>query len=345
MLCVTIAALTTPTGLPFMNQRYVFILFTAASGEVYSHSERELWSSICAYTDVPLCIMGDFTVVLGAHERHRGAHNPSRPTHEFRAFLDEAHLHDMDTSGPQFTWVTRRANHGYMVARLDRVLVNDDFLDLWHSTSATVLPRVSSDHHPILLRLFATSEHTIRPFHFQHMWTTHSSFLPMVSASWSLQITVGNPIHKVTQKLKRLKFTLKAWNRDTFRNIYVVMEEVAASLTAIQVEIVIMGDTDERLLAEIDCILHLTTALTQHQALSTQRNCLQWLRDGDRNSKFFHTMNRIRKTSSIFSSLLINDVLSFDPEAILDRVVTFFSELFTNQDLDTYDDSVLGNFI
>ncbi|KAL8488749.1 hypothetical protein ACS0TY_024877 [Phlomoides rotata] len=79
------------------------------------------------------------------------------------------HLHDMDTSSPQFTWVTHRSNHGYMAARLDRVL-----------------------------------------------------------------ITAGNPIHKVTQKLKRLKFTLKAWNRDTFRNIYVVMEEAAAALTAIQ---------------------------------------------------------------------------------------------------------------
>ncbi|KAL8520044.1 hypothetical protein ACS0TY_010830 [Phlomoides rotata] len=95
--------------------------------------------------------MEDFHVVLGAHERSRGARNPSRPSQEFMAFLGEAHIHDMETSGPQFTWVTRKFNHGYTVARLDRVLVNDDFLDLWHATSATVLPRVSSDHHPILL--------------------------------------------------------------------------------------------------------------------------------------------------------------------------------------------------
>ncbi|KAL8488750.1 hypothetical protein ACS0TY_024878 [Phlomoides rotata] len=88
-----------------------------------------------------------------------------------------------------------------------------------------------------------------------------------------------------------------------------------------------MGDTDERLLAEIDCTLRLNMTLTHHQALSTQCNRLQWLQDGDRNSKFFHTMNRIRKTFSGLSSLLINDVLSIDPEAISDRVVTFFSEL------------------
>ncbi|KAL8511409.1 hypothetical protein ACS0TY_017985 [Phlomoides rotata] len=41
---------------------------------------RELWSSICAFADHLLCIMGDFNVVLGAHERSRGARNPARPS-------------------------------------------------------------------------------------------------------------------------------------------------------------------------------------------------------------------------------------------------------------------------
>ncbi|KAL8529263.1 hypothetical protein ACS0TY_006623 [Phlomoides rotata] len=153
--------------------------------------------------------MGDFNVVFGAHERSRGARNPARSSQEFMAFLDEAHLHDMDTSGAQFTWVTRRSNHGYMAARLDRVLVNDEFLDIWHSTSAIVLPRISSDHHPILLRLHETLGHVIRPFRFQHMWTTHSSLTHMVSTSWAQPTTASSPIHLVTQKLKRLKATLK----------------------------------------------------------------------------------------------------------------------------------------
>ncbi|KAL8542710.1 hypothetical protein ACS0TY_003548 [Phlomoides rotata] len=161
-----------------------------------------------------------------------------------------------------------------MAARLDRFLVNDDFLDLWHATSATVLPRVSSDHHPILLKLHASAGHNSRPFCFQQIWTTHSSFLPMVSASWSLHVMTTNPMQRVTQKLKRLKITLKAWNRDTFRNVYVVMEEAAEALNSIQAEAALFGDTDDRLLAEIECTICLNNILNQHQALSTQRNRL-----------------------------------------------------------------------
>ncbi|KAL8514554.1 hypothetical protein ACS0TY_013592 [Phlomoides rotata] len=139
---------------------------------------RELWTDISDHANRSLCIMGDFNVVLGAHERSRGAQNPAHPSKEFRAFLDEVQLHDMETSGPQFTWVTRRSNHGYMAARIDRVLVNDGFLDLWHSVSATVLPCISSDHHPILLKLQETAGHYIHPFRFQNMWSTHPTFTP-----------------------------------------------------------------------------------------------------------------------------------------------------------------------
>ncbi|KAL8535234.1 hypothetical protein ACS0TY_011018 [Phlomoides rotata] len=228
----------------------------------YTHiPRRDLWSSICAHAATPMCIMGDFNVVLGAHERSRGAGNPTRPSQEFHNFLDEAHLHDMDTACPQFTWVTRRSNLGYMVARLDRVLVNDDFMDLWQTTSATVLPRISSDHHPILLRLLVTADHVVRPFRFQQMWSTYSSFLPLVTACWSLLITANNTIHRVTQKLKRLKVTLKAWNRDTFRNIYVVVEEAVEALNAVQAEVATLGDTDDRLIAEVECHIRLNTAL------------------------------------------------------------------------------------
>ncbi|KAL8480304.1 hypothetical protein ACS0TY_027012 [Phlomoides rotata] len=161
-----------------------------------------------------------------------------------------------------------------MAALRDRVLVNDDFLDLWQTTSATVLPRVSSDHLPILLRFQATAAQVVMPFRFKQMWTTHSSFLPMVATSWSLTVTTSNPIQRVTQKLKQLKVTFKAWNRDTFHNVYVVMEEASEALNAIQAETTLLGNNDDRLMTEVECNIRLNTVLAQHQALSTQHNRL-----------------------------------------------------------------------
>ncbi|KAL8502778.1 hypothetical protein ACS0TY_021769 [Phlomoides rotata] len=56
-------------------------------------------------------------------------------------------------------------------------------------------------------------------------------------------------------------------------------------------------------------------------------------------------MNRIRKTSYVLSSLIVNGELSFDPEVISDSVVQFYTELFNAQNHDTYDDTNLRDFI
>ncbi|KAL8529264.1 hypothetical protein ACS0TY_006624 [Phlomoides rotata] len=118
------------------------------------------------------------------------------------------------------------------------------------------------------------------------------------------------------------------------------MEEVSEALNAVQAEAALYGDTEDRLLAEIDCTVHLNTVLNQYQINSTQRNRLQWLQDGDHNSWFFHTMNRIRKTSVGLSSLVIDGELTFDPGIISDSVVNFYTELFMAQDQVT---ATIGN--
>ncbi|KAL8529335.1 hypothetical protein ACS0TY_006664 [Phlomoides rotata] len=148
------------------------------------------------------------------------------------------------------------------------------------------------------------------------MWMSHPSFTTIVTVSWSQGITSYCPIHRVTHKLKRLKITLRNWNKITFRNIYAEMKAASEALVAIQAETTQFGDSDERL-----------------------------LEDRDRNSKFFHTMNRIRKTSFGLSSLLVDGELTFDPRIISDSVVQFYTELFTSIDQDPFDDTILGEFI
>ncbi|KAL8462761.1 hypothetical protein ACS0TY_033691 [Phlomoides rotata] len=155
--------------------------------------------------------MGDFNVVLGSHERSRGTSRHSRPSEEFREFIDDAHLLDIESSGSLFTWFTRQSSSGYMAARLDKALVYQGFLDLWHSLEVTVLTRHSSDHHPLLVTIVESLTTTgLMPFHFLAMWTSHNSFLNVVRQSWCLLITGPNPIRTAMKKLKRLKICLKS---------------------------------------------------------------------------------------------------------------------------------------
>ncbi|KAL8457096.1 hypothetical protein ACS0TY_035074 [Phlomoides rotata] len=109
----------------------------------------------------------------------------SRPVTEFKAFLDETDLLDVEASGFLFTWSTRHLSRGFMAARLDRALVNQSFLDPWHSIEVVVLHMNMSDHHPLLINFRTKAETPIhRPFRFQAIWTQDATFLQTVTTSW-----------------------------------------------------------------------------------------------------------------------------------------------------------------
>ncbi|KAI9154331.1 hypothetical protein LWI28_024522 [Acer negundo] len=70
-------------------------------------------------------VVGDFNVVLGAHEA-LGSRSPARGSCEdFRLMIDDFDLVGIRSQGARFTWVRGRSNRTRVERRLDRVLVND----------------------------------------------------------------------------------------------------------------------------------------------------------------------------------------------------------------------------
>lgn len=70
-----------------------------------------------------LCILCDFNILFGSHEQNIAYISSSLSSQEFTTFIDETKLFEVDSSGPQFTWSTRRPSWGFMAAKLDRALV------------------------------------------------------------------------------------------------------------------------------------------------------------------------------------------------------------------------------
>jgi hypothetical protein len=84
---------------------------TLAMSAVYAStnyiSRRNLWNaltSLQAQHDLPWSFIGDFNVIMGAHE-HRGRFNPARlPIEEFQAWSESFNLIHLPTRGADFTW-------------------------------------------------------------------------------------------------------------------------------------------------------------------------------------------------------------------------------------------------
>lgn len=96
----------------------------------------------------------------------------------------------------------------YQCCRLDRILINEAWLDLPPFSTAEFPPPEVSDHCLSLLRLGCEENSGSKSFKFFNHWTKREDFLPAVREAWNTRVE-GNPTTQLYQRLKILKLSLK----------------------------------------------------------------------------------------------------------------------------------------
>lgn len=124
--------------------------------------------------------MGDFNAIKENGERRgRGSGGDRREIEDFKDFLDRSKLVDLPLCGSN-TWFR---DDGSCKSRLDRVLVNEQWLSKWRQITLRAGGRSISDH-----RLIFTEEGGKdwgpKPFRFINSWTKHEKFKDFVQEKW-----------------------------------------------------------------------------------------------------------------------------------------------------------------
>ena len=112
-----------------------------------------------------------------------------------------------------------------------------NWLDLCIQTSCLSLPKVKSNHHPLLLvYIFTHIKHSTSSFKFLKMWISHPTCLDVIKTSWNSSFN-GCPIFVLYEKLKALKKSLNLWNPNTFGNVHSLVKHAKVSLNQVQLDI------------------------------------------------------------------------------------------------------------
>lgn len=74
--------------------------------------------------------------------------------------------------------------------------------------------------------------------------------------------------------------------------------------------------------------LELWTWLKHKKAYWAQHSRSQWLKEGDRNTKFFHTMASIRRCKNTNEQLTVDGNIIGSPDDVKAEVVNFFKKIF-----------------
>ena len=120
---------------------------------------------------------------------------------QFSDFSDELELIDLPLLGGNFTWSGGLRNQN--LARLDRFLVSQDWLDHYGNVMQLKLPRPTSDHAPILLDSGGMRRGAI-PFRFKNMWLKVEGFQDLMEGWWQGVSSRGTASYILARNLKRL---------------------------------------------------------------------------------------------------------------------------------------------
>jgi len=100
---------------------------------------------------------------------------------EFSSFIDSYNLIDPPLEGARFTWSSHEEVP--VLSHIDRFLFSIEWKDHFQGVHQVTLPKITSDHFPILLQIGEVSRGR-RPFKFENMWLEADGFGDLVKSVW-----------------------------------------------------------------------------------------------------------------------------------------------------------------
>nr|GEU99130.1 hypothetical protein [Tanacetum cinerariifolium] len=208
----------------------------------------------------PWVILGDFNVTLKVSEYSNGSAYPSREMIDFQECVNNIKVDDLHSEGFHYTWTKSLKNPKCRtLKKLDKLMVNE-------IPNGVIKGKGS--------------------FRFLNFNTEKEDFLPIV-LSVSDRIFEGHTMYRVIQKMKVLKSKLKqlSWkNGNVFLRAKKLREKVMESQKEVD-----MFPHDENIKEKSCRILkEYYEAMQDENSLLYQKAKIKWLREGDRNTAYFH---------------------------------------------------------
>lgn len=259
-----------------------------------------------------IIVCGDFNSVRNERERTNYSYR-LLDSSALNKFIDHSNLMDLKISNASYTWI----GPGNKISRLDRILINQKGSEIvdW---IIKALPRKNSDHRGLLLSLDRDNWGP-KPFKFFNAWLHDKTLLDKVYSIISSTNSQGSC--SLQHLLKNIKEGAKIWNKESNDNIFIAIDKVEQNLEVLEDRC----NNPEIVLAARDFLENLQ--LTKDKMLF-QMAKVHWLKDGDRNSKFFHQAIQKRKAMNRIQKISWKGSQCVKPDSIKNAFLSHFKDFF-----------------
>ncbi|OIT39647.1 putative acyl-activating enzyme 19 [Nicotiana attenuata] len=139
----------------------------------------------------------------------------------------------------------------------------------------------------------------------------------------------GRPDYILACKLRMLKGKLKEWNGTNHGNFEVRKTQLLSSMAEMDVVQETRNLPEDELLQKASMFMKLEDIAKNEEIAWRQRSRVLWLKQGDRNTIFFHRMANAHRRNNTIDKLEVNGVTVENPETIKGEILSFYQKLYT----------------
>ncbi|XP_074270962.1 uncharacterized protein LOC141594874 [Silene latifolia] len=246
---------------------------------------------------------------------------------DFQQCVNECGVTDCSAIGSFFTWNNKHEPASRVFSRLDRLLVNDEWLKDNPLAYAHFYPEGVFDHTLCVVQVQNDLEKPRMAFKYYNMWSQALEFKECVHQVW-IQTISGTPMFQVVKKLKALKGPLKQLNKANFDDV--VNNKARASMNLDFIQQKLRDDPLNPVLLNYE-----GEALDSFKFLEKpcadfllQKSKAIWVDKGDENTKYFH--NIIKGEQSRNKVIRIENLKGNccdDPKSIQGAFLVFYEQI------------------
>ncbi|PKU67715.1 Putative ribonuclease H protein [Dendrobium catenatum] len=244
---------------------------------------------------------------------------------DFNDFIFHNGLLDLNSVGGKFTWYNQQLDNPIHI-KLDRVLVNVVWGNVFSDSFCSIQSPSCSDHCPVILHP-GNATQVFHRFLFKNYWTKIDSY-------WSILLEVfsrpcsGNPLSHLCHSLRMLKSGIKkeywASSNSGTRHLAYLHNKQSTLLEQMQLDHC-NADTN---MAYKNCNSELAKFNSLHASWIIQRAKVKWLKFGEDDLKFLYAKikSRMGSKKSVINLLSCNP--STSRTDVISSVIQYYQELY-----------------
>ncbi|KAK8264561.1 hypothetical protein V6Z12_D12G118100 [Gossypium hirsutum] len=277
------------------------IRFTSFYGHPNPNLRHHAWDMLKKVKDKVnegWIVGGDFNAILNNSEKEGGRRKPTNMMEDFWDILDVLNLSDVKTKNGWFTWTNNREGNGVIKERLDRFLISDIIIEKMPFITSSIVRQSKSDHEAILLDLYGNNPkekgYDLRAwFRYDVCWAKEQEAKDIISKAWSMEGC------NTVDKMKLVKDKLGPWQYNRVRKLRNIIKGLEKDIHNLM---------DGQISESLTNLLKIARSkLGYHYEVEEKywatRAQTQWLKEGDRNTRFFHAKASSRRSKNSIDSL------------------------------------------